>query len=321
MNIITRDDYFSVLGATAKPYHAGYKAMYSSELNGVVTDPQLMRIPIDDHIVHRGDGVFEMCKCVQQGIYNLDSHLQRLSMSMQSIGLSLPMTMDDLQVIICETVMISGLDDAAIRVYVSRGPGSFGVNPADCPVAHVYVVVSDLSPSFMDLHPDGAIVGISKIPVKPDFFATMKNCNYLPNVLMKKEATARGWHFSIGIDHEGFLAEGPTENIGIVTADDRLIFPRTDRVLAGTTMGRVMVLAQKLVKEGLLQDVAFGRICPEDVYQAKETVIVGTTTDVTYVRHFEEHSWDVQGPVTVALRQYLLADIFHNDGVRTRVGH
>ena len=57
----------------------------------------------------------------------------------------------------------------------------------------------------------------SGIPVKIDYFATVKNCNYLPNVLMKKDAVERGVDFSVSLDENGFLAEGSTENVGIVT--------------------------------------------------------------------------------------------------------
>jgi branched-chain amino acid aminotransferase len=278
-----------------------------------------MRIPLDDHMVHRGDGVFEMCKCVNSGIYNLEAHLQRLVASMLSIGISLPMTVDALRDIICETTYMSGLHAAAIRVYVSRGPGSFGVNPRDCAEARVYVAVSVLSPSFMDQHPEGARVGLSAIPVKPDYFATMKTCNYLPNVLMKKEAVEHGWDFAVGVDHEGFITEGPTENVGVVTKADQLLFPMTDRVLAGTTMGRVMILAQKLVQQGQLAGVSFGRIRAGEIKQAKEVIIVGTTTDVTHVRSFDEVCWPEQGPVTVALRALLLEDITANANMRTSV--
>ncbi|MFU8780208.1 MAG: aminotransferase class IV [Kiritimatiellia bacterium] len=316
MNIISRENFWSALEGTRRSYHDQYRAMYSSDLNGIVLDPLLMRIPIDDHMVHRGDGAFEMCKCVHRGIYNLRAHVKRLSDSMGALGLVLPVAWDELDRIILRTVQASGLDDAAVRIYVSRGPGSFGVSPADCPVAHLYVVVSTLSPGFMELHPEGAKVGISRIPVKPGVFATMKHCNYLPNVMMKQEALARGLDFTIGCDHEGFVAEGPTENFGIVTKNGQLLFPQVDRVLAGTTMVRVLELAHQLIEAGRLQSAGYARIRPQAVLEAAEVIIVGTTTDVTHVSRFEDYRWVGMGPVTQALRQALVADIASNAEMR-----
>ncbi len=316
MRILSRDTYYAALETTRRDYHAAYRALYASDLDAVVLDPLLMRIPIDDHMVHRGDGVFEMFKCVDGGVYNLSAHIRRLASSMDALGLRLSVSEPKLVEIICHTLQASGLRDAAVRVYVSRGPGSFGVSPADCPQSHFYVVVSTLSPGFMETHPEGARVGISQIPVKPGYFATMKHCNYLPNVLMKQEALARELDFTVGLDHEGYVGEGPTENIGIVTADRRLLFPCCDRVLAGTTMVRVLELAQSLIETGVLCEAGYGRISPEDVYAAAEVLIVGTTTDVTHVSRFENCCWGEIGPVILALRGVLLEDIQHNEEMR-----
>ena len=73
-----------------KAYHARYYAMYSSVWNGIVTDPTLMMLPVDDHVAHRGDGVFETAKCVKGGIYNLSAHLERLYHSAAPLNLVVP---------------------------------------------------------------------------------------------------------------------------------------------------------------------------------------------------------------------------------------
>jgi len=74
-------------------------------------------------------------------------------------------------------------------------------------------------------------VRTSHIPVKESFFAAIKNCNYLPNVLMKKEAVDINADFVVAFDARGFLAEGATENIGIVTKKKELLFPRLESIL------------------------------------------------------------------------------------------
>ncbi len=317
MRHVTRDTYFAEWDRQRQPYHDTYCAMYHSGMDAVLTDPCLMQIPLDDHMVHRGDAVFEMCKCVQRGIYNLDAHLARLRAACQTLGIALPVAADRFPEIVCETVRVAACDDAAIRIYVSRGPGSFGVNPYDCPLSRLYIVVTRLSPSFMELHPQGARVGYSAMPLKDPKFATMKSCNYLPNVLMKKEAIDHGWDFALAFDAEGFLAEGPTENIGIVTEEGALLFPEPDRVLRGTTMERVLALAQPLVAEGMLTDAGYGRISRSQLEAAREVLVTGTTTDVTHVAWLEGRALPEPGPVTTELHARLLDEIRHDPDLRT----
>ncbi len=305
-----------------QPYHADYIAMYSSVYGGVVTDPVLMVVPIDDHMVHRGDGIFETFKCVEGAIYNLDGHLKRLERSAAELTFDLPVSMDRLQEIIIETVNIGGLRDCAIRLFVSRGPGSFGVNPYDCPATQLYVVVTRLVLPFMTRHPEGASLRSSAVPIKHPFFAGVKNCNYLNNVLMKREAVEAGVDFVAGFDSSERLGEGATENIGVVMPDGKLVFPNLDGILMGTTMMRVMILAEKLVEEGVIKAVGFGDVYKHDMAQAREILIVGTTTDVTHVREFDGAlvgGDSSPGPVFRRLSELLQADIRTNNDMRTRI--
>ncbi len=307
--ILNRDQYMERLQQARKDYQQNYLAMYSSLVDGIVTDPLLMTVPLDDHLVHRGDGVFETFKCVDGGIYNLNAHLERLQASAATISLSPPQSPAQMQQTIIETIRAAGVQDGAVRVFVSRGPGSFGVNPYDCPSAQFYVIVTVLPPSFMTTHPQGATVISSAIPPKPPFFATMKNCNYLPNVLMKKEAVDAGADFPAAFDAAGHLAEGATENIGMVSKTGALICPHLKNVLCGTTMARVMELAQELVRDGRLSAAGYGDITRGDIAEAREMLVFGTTTDVTCVRCFDEREFPVDRPVFDALSDLLQGDI------------
>jgi len=309
--ILDRAAYLQRLDQSRQAFQRHYLAMYSSIIGGIVTDPLLMTVPIDDHLVHRGDGVFEMLKGVDGGLYNLDAHLRRLAASAAAIGSALPQEPARLRQTVIETVRAAGVRDCSVRVYVSRGPGSFGVNPYDCPASQLYVVVGTLSPSFMTLHPKGATVRVSRIPLKPAFFATMKNCNYLPNVLMKKEAVDAGVDFVAGFDSNGYLAEGATENFGLVMLDGALVCPRLDNVLCGTTMARVLDLAQALVTDGTLSRIAYGDLTLADLQNAREILIFGTTTDVTRVCEFDGRPLPEASPVFTALSRLLQADIRH----------
>jgi branched-chain amino acid aminotransferase len=302
-------------------FHTGYYSMYSSIYGGIVTDPALMLVPVDDHMVHRGDGVFEALKCAGGCVYNMKAHLARLANSAAAIGLPLPKSTREIGRIVVETVRAGKAQESVVRLYVSRGPGSFGVSPTDCPASQLYVIVTKMNPPFMSQHPEGARVGISQIAAKPPFFARVKSCNYLPNVLMKKEAEDAGLDGMVGRLPGGLLGEGPTENMGIVTRSKRLLFPKLDGVLRGTTMMRVLDLAGQLVKEGMLREAAFADIRLADVRQAAEAVLVGTTRDVTLVREFDGRPVGTgkPGPVFRKLSVMLLEDIRTNRKLLTPV--
>ena len=87
---------------------ASLYAMYASTTGCITTDPMVMTVPVDDHLVHRGDGVFESFKCVEGSMYNLDAHLRRLEVSCLAIGLSLPVELHLLKEVLVQTVRAGG---------------------------------------------------------------------------------------------------------------------------------------------------------------------------------------------------------------------
>ena len=321
MKQLTAGNYLDSLELTVRPYHKDYYAMYSSVLDGVLTDPALMAIPIDDHVVHRGDGVFETFKCVDGAIYNMRAHLDRLETSAKHLGLSPSRTIDDMGDIVTETIRAGNQRDCLVRVLLTRGPGGMGVDPYQSKESQLYVIVYRLKQSFMQLHPDGARARTSSVHIKDPFLATAKTCNYLVNMLMKKEAADAGVDFVIAFDDNGLLAEGATENVGIVTRDNRLQFPKLENILAGTTMLRTIELAASLVQSGDLASVDQVDISRDVLAAAPEILITGTTRDVSAVVEFngDKVGDGAPGPVFRKLSELLLCDIRKNAAIRTPV--
>ena len=319
--ILTAADAAARWTARREPYHADYFAMYSSLLGGIVTDPAWMLVPADDHLVHRGDGVFETIKCVSGRAYCLNQHLDRLANSADKIGLRSPWNRDALTDVVLQTVRAGNRPDCLIRVLLARGPGGFGINPYECPQPALYVVIYALKPPFMTQHPEGARVCTSHVPVKDGFFATIKTCNYLPNTLMKKEAVDRGVDFALAFDERDHLTEGATENAGIVTEDSQLRVPGPERILRGTTMSRATDLARQLVGQGILKSIENGPITRQDLSQAREILIFGTTPDVTAVVELDGRPVGAgkPGPVFRGLSELLLQEIHGNSPLHTAV--
>lgn len=319
---LTFDDVVEGLRALRQPYHDAYLAMYSSWYGGIVQDPRLMMVPVDDHLVHRGDGVFEAFKCVEGALYLLDRHLDRLDRSAALGALPLPCDREELVGIVKATVQAASCCPCVVRVFVSRGPGGYTTNPYECPASQLYVVVTTLQRPSAEKYEQGATLRTSAIPVKPTFFAGVKSCNYLPNVLMKKEAVDAGVDYAVSLDERGLLAEGPTENIGIVTTRRELLVPRFDRVLRGTTVTRALELAETLLASGDLARIGEADLTPREALEAAEVMMFGTTFDVLPIVAYDGHPIGAGRPGAIAarLRALVEEDQRNGTGVRTPIG-
>ena len=280
------DEVIDRLLVLKRPYHKNYLAMYSSWYGGIVTDPVLMMVPVDDHLVHRGDGVFEACKCVDRKVYALDRHLDRMARSASHSALKLP-DRHWVKEVVLSTFRAAGSPDCLVKILVSRGPGGFSASPRECPETQLYVVAAALLVPPPEKYAKGVRLVTSRVPMKRDFFATIKSCNYLPNVLMKMDADEAGAEFSVSVDDGGYLGEGPTENVGIVTRSGEFLVPRFDRVLRGITLTRTMELAGSLVREGTLARVSEADITPRDAYEAAEIMMFGTSFDILPVVDYD----------------------------------
>lgn len=288
-----------------------YLAMYSTWWGGIVKDPGLMMVPIDDHLVHRGDGVFEAIKVVEGNAFLLQEHLERLQASAAQLGISLPMSLKEIQEVITKTTISTGARNAILRLYVSRGPGGFTTNPYDSIASQLYLVVTAYTPIAEEKYQAGVKVGRSQVAPKEPWFATIKSCNYLPNVMMKKESVDRKIDFTIGIDPQGFLTEGSTENIVLVDKNKNLLRPKLRQILKGTTMMRSFELANTLLEDGLLSSIQEKDLTEEDIFKAQEVMMIGTTLDVLPVAEYEGQKIGAgkQGDVSAKLLKLLREDI------------
>lgn len=307
IQILSSQDCDQALRQFAHPAQKSYLAFYSSVLGGITRDPRYMSVPVDDHLVHRGDGVFEALKCKNKNIYLWQGHLQRLQKSAEGLALNIP---NNLEAIVRTTVQAAREDNCIIRIFLSRGPGYFTTNPYDSIGSQLYVMVTSLSELPSKKYEQGVAIGRSLIPAKEAWLAQLKTCNYLPNVMMKKEAIDRQLDFTVGFDSKGQLTEGSTENIMLVSQDGTLVRPRYPQILRGTTMMRSFELAEKLVAEGKLKSLVEANLREEDLLSAQEVMMVGTTLDVVPVVNYEGRPIGTGkvGPVSLALLAAIRSD-------------
>ena len=130
--VLTAPDAIQRLQAGVHAKAQNFYAMYSSVLGGIVTEPALMVIPLDDHMVHRGHAVFDTATLTHGMLYQLDPHLDRLLRSAESARIPLPFERGELREIVFDTAAASRQSDASVRYWLSAGPGGFGLGPGEC---------------------------------------------------------------------------------------------------------------------------------------------------------------------------------------------
>lgn len=290
---------------------SNFYAMYSSVLGGIVTDPALMVVPLDDHMVHRGHAVFDTAALVHGMLYQLDPHLDRILRSAEMARIALPRAREELRRIILETAAASGRREASVRYWLSAGPGGFGLGPSECVGSSFYVVVFKPEAYPDSYYSKGVKVVSSNVPIKPPLFARIKSTNYLPNVLVLLEAKERGADNGVFLDQRGMVAESSIMNVAFVNSDRVLRHPPFDGVLSGVTVQRLLALAQRLVERGDLEDILVSDVSVEEGRKASEMMLIGSSIKVAPVIE-----WDGRvvgdgkpGPITKKLLDLWYEDI------------
>lgn len=301
-------------------HHEGYRAMYSSILGGITTDVALMLVPIDDHMVHRGHGVFDTAVILDGYLYELDAHLDRLLRSASMAKITPPLSRQSLRDVLVKTVAASKVTSGSLRYWLSAGPGGFSLSSRECACASFYAIVL----AYQLETKEAVKVITSSVPMKAPEFATMKSVNYLPNALSLLEAEEKGAFAGIWVDEEGFVAEGPNMNVAFVSKAGELIMPAFDKILSGCTAKRALALAHESfhnpkLQIGNLKGVKVHMVSVEEGKKAAEMMLIGSSLPVVPVVE-----WDGQqvgngkpGPISLALK-VLLEDDMRNGPLTLR---
>jgi 4-amino-4-deoxychorismate lyase len=308
--ILSAHDVLDQLKALRSRQPVRYWAFYSSQLGGVVTDPALMVLPFDDHMVHRGHGIFDTAAIVDGKIYDLEAHLDRFIRSAGLSRLTLPCSRAEMREIIVQTAAASGKREGSIRYWISAGPGSLGLPPvAGADPGFFVMIFGGLSypESWMT---EGLRIMTTTYPIKPPLYAITKSTNYLPNILMQLEAQEAGLDNGVFIDADGNVGESSNMNVAFVMADGVLRHPKFDHILSGCTSLRLLELAHRL-EGGLLRGVEVCDIPVAEARQAREMLLIGSSVKVAPIVEWDrEPVGDGKpGPAATALRDLLNEDM------------
>ena len=315
LKVLAANDVIEQLKALRAKQPVKYTAFYSSQLGGIVTDPALMVIPFDDHMVHRGHGIFDTAGIVNGKIYDLDAHLDRFLKSADRSKLVLPGTREEMRDIIIRTTAASGRRDGSIRYWISSGPGSLELSPAAGAEPGFFVMIF---PGLV--YPDryrteGVRVMTTTYPIKPALYAITKTTNYMPNVLMQLEAKEKGFDNGVFLDAAGHVGESSNMNVAFVTTDNVLVHPKFDHILSGCTSLRLLELARKSIGKGPIKDVVVRDITAKEALASKEMLLIGSSVKVAGIVKWDSHTIGdgKPGPIAAALLELLEEDMRTGD--------
>lgn len=302
------DKYLERLLYAPRPGADNILAYYDHRIGFIGRDPRLLFVPADDRLVHRGDGVFETLKYKDGRIYQLQAHLDRMKRSAAGIYMDLAVPIEELYGMILDLARASGEKTGLIRLLAGRGMGGFGVDPAEAKSPSLYMIAYRSHPRPESFFEKGASACRTSIQAKPGYMARIKTVNYIPNVLMKREACLKNCDFPVCFDENDFMAEGAVENICMVDKNGLLIMPNFEFSLPGTSILR----AAELIRNEI--HVGYQPVTEDDLYEAREIIAVGTTIDAVGVVKYNDRmvADGKPGPVARRMRELLMKDFAEN---------
>ncbi|MGE5300677.1 MAG: branched-chain-amino-acid transaminase [Acidobacteriota bacterium] len=246
-------------------------------IDGKYYDKDDAKISVLDHGVLYGDGVFEGIRVYNSRVFRLSEHVDRLYASAKAIALTIPMNGKEMEAAVAATVRANNTQDGYIRLVVTRGQGSLGLDPGSCDRATVIIIVGDIQLYPEEFYKAGIkLVTASTRRVPPECLdPRIKSLNYLNNILAKMEARAAGALEAVMLNTQGLVTECTADNIFIVKGG-RLLTPHPAQgALHGVTMRTVSEIAKN---QGI--ECAESAVTQYDLYTADECFITGTGAEV-----------------------------------------
>ncbi len=216
-------------------------------IDGKYYDERNAKISVFDHGLLYGDGVFEGLRAYIGRVFKLKEHLDRLACSAKAILLTIPISQAALGRAVLETCRRNKLRDGYIRLVITRGIGSLGLNPNSCKRPSVIVIADKIQLYPEKYYRQG--LAIITVPTTRNLHSALnpaiKSLNYLNNILAKIEANNGGFEEAIMLNSEGFVAECTADNIFIVKSGQLLTPSVSAGALHGITRQVVIELAAR----------------------------------------------------------------------------
>ncbi len=238
------------------------------------------KISVFDHGLLYGDGVFEGLRVYHGKVFRLREHIVRLYESAKAIWLEIPLSEDEMQGAVNEAVRVNKIDDGYVRLVVTRGAGTLGLDPNRCSDPQVIIIADTIALYPKELYEKGLeIITVSVQRNHPAALSPrIKSLNYLNNILAKIEGLQAGCIEALMLNHKGEVAECTGDNIFLVRGGILYTPPLEAGILGGITRAAVIEIARDAGIE-----VREAPLTKHDVYIADECFLTGTAAEVVPV--------------------------------------
>jgi branched-chain amino acid aminotransferase len=266
-------------------------------IDGKYCDEKSAKISVFDHGLLYGDGVFEGIRAYNGRVFKLKEHIDRLFKSAKAILLTIPLSHEEMMRAVVETCRRNKLRDGYVRLVVTRGVGTLGLNPNRCINPSVIIIAGKIQLYPEELYRKG--LEIITVPTVRNLHSALnpaiKSLNYLNNILAKIEAMNGGCEEAVMLNAEGFVSECTGDNIFIVNGNKLQTPPLSAGALYGITREVVMQLAEEA---GLV--VSEPSLTRYDLFNADECFLSGTGAELIPVVKIDGRSVGPgkPGPVT-----------------------
>ena len=269
-------------------------------INGELYEKREARISVYDRGLLYGDGVFEGMRAYNGRVFRCAEHVDRLFDSARAIALTIPLGREELHKAAYDTLKANELADAYIRVVVTRGAGTLGLDPNECSDPQVIIITDTLALYPPELYESGLeVVTAATVRNSPAALSPrIKSLNYLNNILAKIEAIQAGTIEAVMLNNQGMVTECSGDNI-FIFKDGRLVTPpRHAGILEGITRNVVLKLAERANIEAAEEDLT-----RFDLYAADECFLTGTAAEIIPVVKMDGRAIGdgKPGPITLKL--------------------
>ncbi len=256
---------------------AGFMKVF---IDGKYYDERAAKISVFDHGLLYGDGIFEGIRAYNGRVFKLREHIDRLFCSAKAILLEIPMSRAQIMRAVVEACRRNKIRDGYIRLVVTRGIGTLGLNPHRCKRPSVIIIADKIQLYPPALYQKG--MEIVTVPTTRSLHSALnpaiKSLNYLNNILAKIEAINAGCEEAVMLNAEGYVAECTGDNLFIIKNGELQTPPLSAGALYGITRGVVMELAEE---EGLT--VSEPNLTRYDLFNADECFLTGTGAEIVPV--------------------------------------